>query len=368
MATDAIELGQRVIALLETGRRTATYKLALLLALGDHCVEHYADEQQALDVPLEALARRVVAIYWRQVRPMPVVGALRQTTQPRALIIDAVDDLRRQADVLGVTSVDVMEGREPAAYAAALGAVVMGLVRQPLPRLQRLPGAERSEAFLYDDSWMGDKVSRRAIDVHQGLITLHPGVAHGLARIAGLLRPVIELLWVEDVVRLNASLREGHDDVAGHLFGRERVGLGRVREALHGTFGARCFYCEAALTSVSPIDHVLPWSRVGIDGLANLVPACAACNASKTNALPVPRHVYAALRRDRQVLDAIGRDIAWPVEWARTRDTARGLYLASSPGSPLWDGPKRFIRVDLTWGPALEYGLWDSPATHLDTR
>ncbi len=32
---------------------------------------------------------------------------------------------------------------------------------------------------------------------------------------------------------------------------------------------------------VNPVDHLLPWSRLGIDGLANLVLACGRCNSSK---------------------------------------------------------------------------------------
>jgi hypothetical protein len=37
---DPLLLGQRVVAILETGLRTATYKLATLTALVDHCIEH----------------------------------------------------------------------------------------------------------------------------------------------------------------------------------------------------------------------------------------------------------------------------------------------------------------------------------------
>ena len=42
MAEDRVDpllLGQRVVAILETGLRTATYKLATLMALIDQCIE-----------------------------------------------------------------------------------------------------------------------------------------------------------------------------------------------------------------------------------------------------------------------------------------------------------------------------------------
>ncbi|WP_306460695.1 hypothetical protein [Mycobacterium avium] len=58
------------MGILETGRRTATYKLAVLSALIDYCVEHLpATSTAALDVPLDNLADRVIELYWRQVVP-----------------------------------------------------------------------------------------------------------------------------------------------------------------------------------------------------------------------------------------------------------------------------------------------------------
>ena len=38
-AIDPLLLGQRVVAILETGARVATYKLATLMALIGHCIE-----------------------------------------------------------------------------------------------------------------------------------------------------------------------------------------------------------------------------------------------------------------------------------------------------------------------------------------
>jgi hypothetical protein len=67
---DPLLLGQRVVAILETGVRTATYKLATLMALIDHCIENLPDASaDMLQVPIPELARRALEIYWRQVRP-----------------------------------------------------------------------------------------------------------------------------------------------------------------------------------------------------------------------------------------------------------------------------------------------------------
>ena len=59
-------LGQHVVAILETGQRDATYKLATLMGLIEHCIENLPDHpHDELRVPIPTLAHRVLAIYWR---------------------------------------------------------------------------------------------------------------------------------------------------------------------------------------------------------------------------------------------------------------------------------------------------------------
>jgi hypothetical protein len=75
-----------------------------------------------------------------------------------------------------------------------------------LHRPQKLPGAASSDPFLYDDSFLRDQVARSTLRAHGDAIMLKPGVAHGLARLAGLLKPALEIMWVEDVRRMNKFL------------------------------------------------------------------------------------------------------------------------------------------------------------------
>ena len=172
-------------------------------------------------------------------------------------------------------------------YCEAVDDIALCLAQQPLHRLQRLPSASASDPFLYDDSFLDDNVSWRTLHAYGAAIELKPGVAHGLARLAGLLKPALEIMWVEDIRDMNKFLKAEVPDVAGHLFGRERTALARVRGPFEEAFGAHCFfYCRAVLQDNDPIDHVLPWSLVGIDGLANLVLACDRCNGDKRHALP----------------------------------------------------------------------------------
>ena len=80
---DPLLLGQRVVAILETGLRTATYKLATLMAIIISVDAFRVDAHESLNVPIPDLARRVLELYWRQVRPFSG-RELRQSTQSRA--------------------------------------------------------------------------------------------------------------------------------------------------------------------------------------------------------------------------------------------------------------------------------------------
>lgn len=126
---------------------------------------------------------------------------------------------------------------------------------------------------------------------------------NGLTRLAGLLKPVIELLWVAHVHRLNEHVLGDTPDLAAHLFGRDRIALAPARAALDDAFGSRCFYCDCRVGPSASVDHVLAWSRVGLDGISNLVVACPRCNGDKRETLPALELVSRALDRDRAVLE-----------------------------------------------------------------
>lgn len=351
-AADPLLLGQRVVAILETGLRTATYKLATLTALIEHCLENMPERPgDVLRVPIPDLAHRVLEIYWQQVRPFDG-HELRQSTQPRARILIATNTLRKEAAV-GRTgaSVDLARLRAPVTYQSAIDEITLCLAQQPLHRLQKLPGSSTSDPFLYDDSFLHDQVSRSTLRAHGDAIELKPGVAHGLARLAGLLKPALEIMWVDDVRRMNRFLDAEVPDVAGHLFGRERTALVIVREPFKEAFGPHCFYCGAHLLVDNPVDHVLPWSLVGIDGLANLVLACARCNGDKSGALPAIAIVDRMLERDRDVLEQIASAIQWPTQHDRVVSAARGIYRGQPAGVPTWSGYKQTERLDISFLP-----------------
>ena len=99
------------------------------------------------------------------------------------------------------------------------------------------------------------------------------------------------------------------------------------------------------------MDHVLPRSRVGIDGLANLVLAFRRCNGDKLHALPSVDLMTRALDRDRVTMEQLAETIAWPTQYERVVAAARGVFRGEPSGSPTWDGHRRSRRVDIAFGP-----------------
>ncbi len=354
MESDPLLLGQRVVAILEQGQRDATYKLATLMALIEHCIENlplHADDP--LTVPIPDLAHRVLSLYWHQVRPFEGHELAQRRTGSRTRIIDATKALRIAANAGNSRlSLEVAMLRAPAAYDEAIGRIAIALIKQPLPRLQKLPGASVSDPFLYDDSFLGENVSRSTVRSHGDAIVLKTGIAFGLARLAGLLKPALEIMWIDDVRRMNKFLDSDVPDVGGHLFGRERTTLVAARGPLKDTFGPHCFYCGTHLPPDNPIDHVLPWSLVGINGLANLVLACRRCNSDKSNALPATPLVDRALDEARlSALEDIATELQWPTQRERVVAAARGVYRGQPSGVPTWSGYKRSERLDISFPP-----------------
>ena len=140
---DPLTFLQLLLGLLEDGRRTATYKLAVLLALTDCCASASGPDGRApSSLPTSVLARRVVELYWPQVRRYSP-SVLRQSSQARATTVEAVAELRAQA---GATTLEGAERAVPEAAARCLSRVELNLVQMPLGKLQRPSGTSSDYA------------------------------------------------------------------------------------------------------------------------------------------------------------------------------------------------------------------------------
>lgn len=312
---DPIALGVKITSVLETGRRESTYKLATLMALAQYAVEN-ARLDEALEVELLVLAEYVTDLYSRQLEPFDQFGPLRQGKGQRDSVLEL---LAKASKKRGLAT---PEARRLAQL----------LAQMPLTHLQHGEAGRSKEMFLFDDSWLHKKITIRELDARQWRITLMPGVGSSLAKLSGLLIPVLQMLWQQEVRRFNGS-RVDEDRLSSYLFGSSRAATQGLRAALTEIQWGRCFYCGDVLKVPGEVEHVLPWSRTALDDLCNLVVADARCNADKAALIPVPAWVAAAVERDLSGIEQLGSFRQSP---RRVASTAQGLYRWSPPGVPLW--------------------------------
>lgn len=353
---DALAFAQLRLNLLDEGRRTATYKLAVLLALIDCCVVGTDASGQAPDaVPTHDLARRVLDLYWPQVRDyaLPAGGAvvLRQSSQQRAVTVDAVRRLRTQAQPVRATTPAAAERLLPREFSDALNTIELNLVQMPLGKLQRPLGFSETAGhdyprFLYDDSAFHEGVTARQVRSTPMRLALEPGVGDWLVSLAGLLRPLLELHWTREVAKFNGT-ELAEDRLREFLFGSERENLARLRPGLLAAQQGRCFYCRATLRAGQvDVDHFVPWARAPNDGLQNLVLADRRCNNSKRDHWADPSLLNTWASRPQDVLRQVADEADWPLRQVESRRIARGLYARLPEGTHMWQQPGVFAVLD----------------------
>jgi 5-methylcytosine-specific restriction endonuclease McrA len=338
---EVLDFAHRVVALIDGGRRVATYKLAVLTAL----IDCSAAGQVGADghLRLGDLAERVVELYWQQVRPAPAAdgGRLRQSTQSRSVVIEQVGLLRAAAQAAGARTATQASMLVPDAYRATIAVVAQVLPSQPLGKLQRPQGWRAGSDYprpLYDDRCYPDKsASRKAVAAGDLDLRLHPGVAVRLAQLSGLLRPLLELAWARDVVSIN-NLNRDEDDLHRFLFGVDRRSLDPVRDGLADLQAGRCFYCQELLPRRGHIqvDHFLAWSRIPEDGLANLVATDRRCNLDKSDQIAGVSHLRRWAGRDERQLDEVACALRWPSRFEPTHRAVRTIYLTLPDRIPVW--------------------------------
>lgn len=341
---------ERLLAIIDEGRRTATYKLALLIALIDCCAEGVSPFGAApSEIPTRLLARHVARLYWPQLRPFPAASGpldLRQITNKSATIIRAL-----QSAFETLRWVSTWESAEellpPDHVQQVLDVVELTVARYPLVRLQTVDGVP--QPFLYDLEW-GEGVTLSRLTANGGAkVRLRAGAGDQLIRLSPLIRPLVELHWVRMVAGLN-GLGLMEDDLRKHLFGAERVAFpAALKNELVELQEGSCFYCSSTLTKASAVDHFVPWSRWPNDAVENLVIAHASCNSRKSDHVPGPL----PLRRWAARLSAHGDDLAgaavaskWRTDRSRSVSLARSLYGHLPVGSLVWNSPQNVTEAN----------------------
>jgi len=356
----SVGFAERLLEVIDSGRRTATYKLALLIAVLDLCAQHSgADGRAPQLLYTRDIAEQVAVLYWPQVIPYLVPGAgaaveLRQITLPKAAILEAVSAFRSAALAAGATSWHLARQRLPGAYQAMMDRVEVTVAEQPLPRLQAVGSSDTVFPFLYELSW-GPRESFSVARLRRhgprgAAVRLLPGAGDELIRLGPLVRPFVELHWTRMVAEIN-KVATAELDLHHHLFGSDRIIPPKaLRDGIAALQDGQCFYCSGTLGTTPEADHFIPRIRCGIDAIENLVLADRRCNNDKRDLLPAPRHVTTWARRNQRhgsALTNLATINRWDTDPAATVAVARSIYSHLPPGgTPLWLGLKDIGNAD----------------------
>lgn len=353
-----IALAARLMDLLHGASTTTTYKYALLLALIDLCQENVGRRDGPTgSVTTRQIAERVVELYWPQTKEHVRAGrVLRQLSGPKRSIPDLVAEHRARAPRLATTP-HRARLTDPAAFEDLIDEVEWVLIRYPIPLLQRLGGEDLK--VLYSIGWREDPArgpvrqyqaalrdGRAPAEGFDNLLRFYPHVEVQLAALSGLLRPLIRREWTRFVAQCNGDDLE---DLEVFLFEPEREDLSACRAPLIELQSGRCFYCAERLNTAVDVDHFLPWSRCGDDGLHNLVVTHSRCNNQKSDHLAASEHLSAwreRLRKRNGDLFEIARRTETPFDADRSVRLARSMYGAVPAGAPLWRRGDEFEHAD----------------------
>jgi hypothetical protein len=335
-------IAERLLQVIDEGRRTATYKLALLMAIIDTCATNSdAAGRAPTELHTREIARHVLRIYLPHARaylaaPNAEAATLRQITNKNSAVLGAVLRLHLIGESSGHRTLRALELHHTDDVERCLDEVERTFARYPL-RLLQVVGTE-SRPFLYDIDW-GESVALGALHADGGgMVRFRPGAGDELIRLGPLLRPLIELHWVRMVASLNGLDLEG-ERLRTHLFGAARTRFPlALRTGLRELQDDRCFYCDERLTDRSEVDHFIPWSRWPNDAIENLVLADT-CNNHKRDHLAAAGHARRwseRLARSSADLGAIAESASWETSAQRSMSIGRASYFHLPAGTPLW--------------------------------
>jgi hypothetical protein len=352
MSGDAGAFVERLLLVLDEGRRTGTHKLALLLALMD-AVEVAADGRGD-DLPstlrVSSLGWFIVERMLQQVLPfVPAGGGARdaivlQQMRPNGkgdfVFHEVAVEARMLIEDADLTDLAGLRSHFPDQAADMESRLVGAAVKNPLPLCQTVAGI--ATPFLYDWPWPANASPRR-VAADQGtqepVVRFLPGAANLLLRFTPVLRPFVEARYVSDVGRYN-GLDAQESALRDHLFGSERVRFPAVlRKELAKLQGDQCLYCSRPLTRAA-VDHFVPWLRYPNNAVENLVLVDPRCNSRKSALLAAPTHVRAWTRdilARRELGTALAPNYVTVLsDLPRSVAVARRAYAQWPVGLPLW--------------------------------
>ncbi len=277
--------------ILNEGLFVASYKYALILAIAELSIEKTDREDGSLHLPLEEIADRFIALYWRQAAPFGGGTFLHHNTGKEASAVTRIRAFQQHASTLAAA-------RDHPRWGALVRSIARLLVEMPLWKLQRV-GADKLD-FLYEETI-----------VDEGII-LRPGIADCFRQQFTVVQALVQMAWLSFIQRLpaNRPVLGSTGDLADFLFGSERSGLSAIVSGLRDLQHGECFYCQSRLQETVEVDHFIPWSRYPRDLGHNFVLAHGSCNQDKRDMLAAPVHLERWVERNdnddtalRQIFD-----------------------------------------------------------------
>lgn len=337
------------------GSFSSTCKHALFIAILGLCIETtVASGAAPSSLTTRELAVKVVELCWNHLAPYGAHGTFRfgGGRDEQAEILRRIESVRARWGDESSDTVFRFQAVHPELYARLLDFVEWKLIEMPIPRLQRL-GRGDEDRFLYEYNWPAP-VRRMVVTAYQEIapetfansLALKPGVADGLVRLNGLLRPIFCREWAVRVAKLNALPEAGLEDF---LFEVDRASPSVVRKPLRDWQDDRCSYCDGRILGRADVAISFTGPRHRANGRDNLVPAHGTCNNSKGDFLASAEHVERWTERPRSLdadLAAVARECGWPRDRGRSTAVARAVSLRLSAVARLWRCPNDFDPVD----------------------
>jgi hypothetical protein len=255
---------RQVVVLARHASMSTSYKPALLKALA-----RIVRREPARRIPLVAIGAEFVRMYWNQT----VVFHLRQAAvvskEP-----EVIKAIRHAAHDAKTRKLDALAESVRSRLAEAMARI---LTIDVLRRFHA--SAPPSMAPLY--TWAKGDAS---IALTQSALTF-------VVTNSVVLESLANLWWARYLERVNVLAPFIIEKVERE--GAQRSSLARFLRILQETDGGHCFYCERPFTPDlgANVDHVIPWSYLLADPPWDLVLACSACNASKSDSLPERRFI-----------------------------------------------------------------------------
>ena len=339
------------------GKKSSTYKLALLRAVVDFVIEQPAQEPRNGFhlIPVVELARRFVAYYWK-----PALLNVPQGTQT-SVIPNVLRNLRTDGFVAAsldldqedmglsiadwLTEVDelpkallsaVLDIRrtileQPLQYLPNLGdrrAEVLSLVTLPDAAGQGAPGwtasyedhrqAAPGKRALRGTSWFD------VLALERTHVVLSSRAYEEIADLRFWLRDAILVRWLRECQRFaGADVDVRIDVLLLEPPGRDQELVKELKATYWNAELRRCLYSDALLGREQHLDHVLPFAHFPVNLFWNLVPSTADLNSQKRDR--VPELVEPFLGRYRGFLDRC-LEIETPLVRRQLRATWRRYF------------------------------------------